>query len=144
LLDAARHWVRSNSFRQQRAFRDEEIATALAMAGFSTGTGRPFDVAAVRWLRPVYRIQVPSPLAPGEVTVAEVAATLGITEGVVDYWIKHGQLEARQDDRRTMVCALFSGSEGDLSSMTTRLHPNQTPNLRPYCRRCSLKPRFRR
>ena len=61
--------------RQQRAFRDEEIATALAMAGFSTGTGRPFDVAAVRWLRHVYRIQVPSPLAPGEVAVSEIAAT---------------------------------------------------------------------
>jgi hypothetical protein len=93
--------------RQQRAFRDEEIATALAMAGFSTGTGRPFDVAAVRWLRHVHRIQVPSPLAPGEVTVAEVATTLRITEGVVYYWIKHGQLEARQDDRGRW-CVPFS------------------------------------
>jgi DNA invertase Pin-like site-specific DNA recombinase len=85
--------------RQQRACRDEKIAKALAIAGFSTGTGRPFDVAAVRWLRHVHKIHVPSPLAPGEVTVADVAATLGITEGVVYYWIKHDQLDARQDHR---------------------------------------------
>jgi DNA invertase Pin-like site-specific DNA recombinase len=85
--------------RQQRACRDEEIATALAIAGFRTGTGRPFDIAAVRWLRHVYRIQVPSPLAQEEVTVANVAASLGITEGVVYYWIKIGQLDARQDSR---------------------------------------------
>jgi len=93
--------------RQQRACRDEEIATALAIAGFSTGTGRPFDVAAVRWLRHVHRIQIPSPLVPGEVTVADVAASLGITEGVVYYWIKHGQLDARQDDRGRW-CVPFS------------------------------------
>ena len=93
--------------REQRACRDEEIVTALAIAGFSTGTGRPFDVAAVRWLRHVHRIQVPSPLAAGEVTVADIAASLGITEGVVYYWIKHGQLEARQDDRGRW-CVPFS------------------------------------
>ena len=85
--------------RQQRACRDETIAKALAIAGFSTGTGRPFDVAAVRWLRHVHKIHIPSPLAPGEVTVADIAATLGITEGVVYYWIKHDQLDARQDHR---------------------------------------------
>jgi hypothetical protein len=85
--------------RQHRACRDEEIATALNTAGFSTGTGQPFDVAAVRWLRHVHKIQVPSPLAPGEVAVADVAATFGITEGAVYYWIEHGQLHARQDDR---------------------------------------------
>jgi len=93
--------------RQHRACRDEEIASALTTAGFSTGTGRPFDVAAVRWLRHVHKIQVPSPLAPGEVAVADVAATFGITEGVVYYWIKHGQLHARQDDRGRW-CVPFS------------------------------------
>ena len=93
--------------RRHRACRDEEIAAALITAGFSTGTGRPFDVAAVRWLRHVHKIQVPSPLAPEEVTVADVAATFGITEGVVYYWIKHGQLHARQDDRGRW-CVPFS------------------------------------
>jgi hypothetical protein len=93
--------------RQYRACRDEEVAIALTAAGLTTGTGRPFDIAAVRWLRHVHKIQVPSPLAPGEVTVAEVAATLGITEGVVYYWIKHSQLDARQDNRGRW-CVPFS------------------------------------
>ena len=93
--------------REHRACRDEEIAAALNTAGFSTGSGRPFDVAAVRWLRHVHKIHVPSPLTPGEVTVAHIAATFGITEGVVYYWIKHGQLQARQDDRGRW-CVPFS------------------------------------
>src|ERR1051325_6564418 len=54
--------------RQHRACRDQEIVTALTTAGFNTGAGRPFEVAAVRWLRHVHKIHGPSPLAPGEVT----------------------------------------------------------------------------
>ena len=93
--------------RQHHTCRDEEIAAALTTAGFNTGAGRPFDVAAVRWLRHVHKIHVPSSLAPGEFTVADVAAKFGITEGVVYYWIKHGQLYARQDDRGRW-CVPFS------------------------------------
>lgn len=85
--------------RRQRDRRDEELVAALAAAGLMTGTGRPFDVAAVRWLRHVYQIPRASWLAPDEVTAADVAASLGIADGVVYYWIAHGQLDARQDDR---------------------------------------------
>jgi DNA invertase Pin-like site-specific DNA recombinase len=85
--------------RRQCACSDEKVVAALNVAGFTTGAGRPFDVAAVRWLRYAHRIPSPSPLAQEEVTVADVAASLGIAEGVVYYWIKHGQLDARRDHR---------------------------------------------
>lgn len=77
---------------------DEEVVTMLAAAGLATGAGRPFNVAAVRWMR--YAHQIPaaprSLLAPGELTVAEVAARLDVPDDVVYYWISRGQLDARR------------------------------------------------
>jgi hypothetical protein len=72
-------------------------------------TGRSFDVAAMRWLRFAHRIASPSlpTLAPGERTVADVAARLGITESAVYYWLAEGQLQARRDDRGRW-CVPFS------------------------------------
>lgn len=76
---------------------DERVAAALDAAGFRTGTRRRFDVAAVRWLRYAHRIPAAPRLAPGEVTVAGIAACLGISESAVYYWIAQGQLEAHRD-----------------------------------------------
>lgn len=77
---------------------DEELVAALTAAGIATGAGRAFNVAAVRWLR--YAHQAPaaprSLLAPGEFTVAQVAARLDVAEGVVYHWISCGQLDARR------------------------------------------------
>jgi DNA invertase Pin-like site-specific DNA recombinase len=94
--------------RRHRERRDEELVKELNAAGFRTGTGRPFDLAAVRWLRFAYRIpSPPSPLARGELTVAGVAARLGIARDAVYYWIEHGHLQARRDDRGRL-CVPFS------------------------------------
>jgi hypothetical protein len=75
---------------------DAEIAEALNTEGWMTGTERPFDVAAVRWVRFAHRIPSRPLLAPGELTVEQVATRLGISVNVVYYWIGHGQLEARR------------------------------------------------
>jgi DNA invertase Pin-like site-specific DNA recombinase len=94
--------------RRRSERRDQELVAELNAAGLTTGTGRPFDVAAVRWLRFAYRIpSPPTTLACGEVAVADVAARLGITESAVYYWIAQGQLEARRDDRGRL-CVPFS------------------------------------
>jgi len=75
---------------------DAEIADALNAAGRTTGTGRPFDVEAVRWVRFAHGIRSRPLLAPGELTVEQVATHLGVSPNVVYYWIGHGQLEARR------------------------------------------------
>jgi len=78
---------------------DAELVAELSAAGFLTGSGRPFDVAAVRWIRYAHRIASPPEppfLVPGELTVEDVAARLGIREHAVYYWICHRQLEARR------------------------------------------------
>lgn len=78
---------------------DEQLAAQLTAAGFTTGAGRPFTPAAVRWMRHAHGI--PSPptqplLRSGELTVAEVAARLGVGAGVIYQWIRRGELDARR------------------------------------------------
>ena len=86
---------------------DAEIADVLNAEGRTTGTGRPFDVEAVRWVRFAHRIRSRPLLAPGELTVEQVAAHLGISAGAVYYWIDHGQLDARRGPAGRL-CVPFS------------------------------------
>jgi excisionase family DNA binding protein len=75
---------------------NHQLATELNAAGHRTGTGRRFDPASVQWLRWRYQIPSPPPLAPGELSVHQVAQRLGVSAGVVYYWIAHGQLDAQR------------------------------------------------
>jgi DNA invertase Pin-like site-specific DNA recombinase len=75
---------------------DEQLAAELWTAGLRTGTGRPFDERAVRWVRYTHEIPSPPMLAPDELTVAQIAERLGVSIGAVYYWIGHGQLAARR------------------------------------------------
>jgi DNA invertase Pin-like site-specific DNA recombinase/predicted DNA-binding transcriptional regulator AlpA len=75
---------------------NNDLVTTLNQAGHRTGRGRPFDIDAVQWVRHVHHIPTPGPLAPGEVSVAQAAARLGITADAVYYWIKAGHLPARR------------------------------------------------
>jgi excisionase family DNA binding protein len=81
---------------------DPQIVTALAEAGITTGTGRPYDVKAVGWVRHIYKIPTPrtAALPAGRVTVAQAAAALGVSIGCVYYWIEHGRLAAEKDAGR--------------------------------------------
>jgi excisionase family DNA binding protein len=86
---------------------DVEIADVLNAEGRTTGTGRAFDVEAVRWLRFTHRIRSRPLLAPGELTVEQVATHLGVTASAVYYWIEHGQLAARRTPAGRL-CVPFS------------------------------------
>jgi DNA invertase Pin-like site-specific DNA recombinase len=73
-----------------------ELADILNAAGLTTGTGRPFDVKAVQWIRHAYRIPAPQAYADDEISVAEAARRLGCHTGVIYYWISNAQLDARR------------------------------------------------
>src|SRR6266705_771909 len=73
-----------------------KLAEQLNAAGLTTGHGRPFDDAAVQWIRHAYKIPAPNPYAPGEISVAEAAGRLGCSTGVVYHWLKTRQLPARR------------------------------------------------
>jgi DNA invertase Pin-like site-specific DNA recombinase len=82
--------------RRGPELNNHELAAELNGAGLRTGAGRPFDPAAVQWLRWRYQIPSPPPFAPGELSVHDVARRLGVSDGVVYYWIAHGQLDGRR------------------------------------------------
>lgn len=73
-----------------------ELAAALNAAGHTSASGCPFDRTAAANLRYYHRIAAPRTLADGELTVAAVAARLGVTTGTIHYWINHGHLPARR------------------------------------------------
>lgn len=75
---------------------DAEIVTALADAGLATGTGRPYDIAAVKWVRYTYKIPTQSPFRAGEISVDQAAQILGITADAVYYWLTHQRLAGRK------------------------------------------------
>jgi hypothetical protein len=86
-----------NLVRRLSDHPDEDLVAELNAAGCRTGTGRAFDVEAVRWVRFAHQIPSPPRLAPGELTVTGVAARLGTSANAIYYWIERGQLEARRD-----------------------------------------------
>jgi hypothetical protein len=57
--------------------RNHDLVDHLNAAGLRTGHGRPFDIAAVQWVRHAYKIPSPDPYAAGELSVAETAASSG-------------------------------------------------------------------
>ena len=73
-----------------------ELAELLNAAGLSTGTGRPFDVKAVQWIRHADHIPAPATYTHGEISVAHAANRLGCSTGVIYYWIETAQLAARR------------------------------------------------
>ena len=86
--------------RRHSSCCDRHLSAALNAAGLTTGTGRAFDLTAVRWLRFTYGIpSPPPPRADGELSVTDVADRLGIARDAVYYWIERGHLEARRDDQ---------------------------------------------
>jgi DNA invertase Pin-like site-specific DNA recombinase len=69
-----------------------ELAQMLNAAGHTTGTGAPFDVKAVQWIRHAYHVPAPNPYADGEISVADAAHRLDCSTSVVYEWIKTGKL----------------------------------------------------
>jgi DNA invertase Pin-like site-specific DNA recombinase len=73
-----------------------DLAAALNAAGHRSGLGRPFTAKAVQWIRHAHRVPTPGPYNADELSVAEVAGRLGVSIGVVYYWIGSAQLDARR------------------------------------------------
>ena len=74
-----------------------QIAEQLNAAGLATSSGRAFAAEHVQWIRWRHKIPYPTTWArDGEVTVGELAHTLGVSDGTVYDWIRAGKLTARR------------------------------------------------
>ena len=115
---------------------NDDLVAILGQRGYLTGAGRPFNVKAVQWARRVYDVPVPSPVAAGEVSVKEAAASLGCSTGVIYYWIEAGLLEARRQGSRLCIpwttetearCRDRIAASGHLNPAARRTRPRKTP-----------------
>ena len=95
---------------------NDELVTRLNAAGHLTGHGRPFDIDAVQWIRHAYKIPVPDPYGPGEISVAEAARRLGCSSGVIYHWIHTGQLTARRGSASRFCIPWNAQAEADCRS----------------------------
>jgi DNA invertase Pin-like site-specific DNA recombinase len=78
------------------AMNSKDLAAALNAAGHRTARGRPFDTGSAGNLRQYYKIGYPPAASDGELTVAQAAATTGVSAQTIKYWISHGYLTARR------------------------------------------------
>ena len=79
-----------------RECSDEDVAAALNQEGRRSAKGEAFNVSMVRWIRYKHRIPAPDFQHPGERSVRDVADELGVSRGVVYYWIDRGVITARR------------------------------------------------
>jgi DNA invertase Pin-like site-specific DNA recombinase len=107
-----------------------ELAEQLNTAGLTTGTGAPFDVKAVQWIRHAYRIPAPNPYAHGEISVADAAARLGCSTSVIYDWIKTAKLAARRGTGSRLCIAWTEQIESEC-----RCRIAESGHLNPAARR---------
>lgn len=79
-----------------KQFTDDEIAEHLNHAGQRSANGKPFNASKIKWIRYRYRIPAVESKQSGEMTVAQLAERIGVSQEVVYYWIKRKIIAARQ------------------------------------------------
>jgi DNA-binding transcriptional MerR regulator len=75
---------------------DSQIAARLNDEGLKTNKGNPFTIKSIKWIRHKHHIPRVDDRKAGEFTVKEVAARLGVSCGVVYYWIDKGLIGGRR------------------------------------------------
>jgi excisionase family DNA binding protein len=75
---------------------DAQISDTLNQEDVLSAKGKRFTPTMVKWVRYRYDIPMPSQKHAEELTVRQVADRLGVSSGVVYYWIERGHLPARR------------------------------------------------
>lgn len=93
--------------RKQEGLRDTDIAAELRALGLRTAHGNEFRTRDVRNVRHSIGLARPSPLEPGELTVSQAAARLGVKPATVYYWLRADLLPHRKRPTGA-ICIPFS------------------------------------
>jgi len=113
-----------------------ELAGLLNAAGLTTGTGAPFDVKAVQWIRHAYHVPAPNPYTDGEISVADAAHRLGCSTSVVYDWINTGKLAARRGPGNRLCIPWTEQDEAECRCRIT-----ESGHLNPTARRTDSRAR---
>jgi DNA invertase Pin-like site-specific DNA recombinase len=106
---------------------DAQIAARLNDEGLKTNKGNPFTIKSIKWIRHKHKIPPVDDRKAGELTVKEVAARLGVSCGVVYYWIDKGLIHGRRRNAGSpYLLAVTPELEQELAqrvAQSTRLKP---------------------
>lgn len=106
---------------------DVQIAAQLNEDGLKTNKGNPFTFHCIRWIRHKHAIPPVDDRKNGELTVKELAQRLGVSPGVVYYWIEKGLIQGRRHNAGSpYLLAMTPAIEQELSrriAESTRIKP---------------------
>lgn len=112
----------------------EQVAELLNVEGLRTGTHKPFDAAAVRWIRYSHGLQSPQERLhdAGKLTVREMADRLGTPETTVRDWARDGRLRATRHGRRPLwLIEPIDEQSETIRELTTRYAQGQAQRHGP-------------
>jgi hypothetical protein len=115
---------------------NQDLVDHLNTAGLRTGHGRPFDIAAVQWVRHAYHIPAPNPYATDEISIADAATRLGVSTGVIYHWIENAQPDARRGPGNRLCITWTPNIE-----QACRRRTAESGHLNPTARRSQPRPR---
>jgi len=99
---------------------DAQITATLNEENLLSAKGKRFSPTMVKWMRYRYDIPTPSLQRSDELTVRQVANRLGVSSGVVYYWIERGHLPARRIESGSPYwITLTSEKEAELRAWVT-------------------------
>lgn len=123
LVDQVRHMAQT--------LTDDQIAAHFNQEGRRSAKGQAFSVSIIRWIRNRHRIPGPGK-RPHELTVAELAQKLGISQHVVYYWLERGILSGRRLHQGAPYwITLDPAKESQLLEWirrSSRIQPQSTPH----------------
>jgi len=79
-----------------RTLDDAQIADRFNDEGLKTNKGNSFTIKSIKWIRHKHDIPVVDHRKAGELTVKELAERLGVSLGVIYYWIDKGLIRGRR------------------------------------------------
>ncbi|MEK7415676.1 MAG: recombinase family protein [Planctomycetota bacterium] len=115
---------------------DLDVAATLTAEGLQSATGKTFTVDMIEWIRFKHRIPRAQLKRPEELTVAEVAHCLGVSDMTVYDWVERGFLSAR---RLTGGAALWITLKSDEATvLAAKIARMKAGSPRPYLKTQTL------
>ena len=107
--------------RKNEHQRDSDIAAELRALGLRTARGHDFERADVRNVRHSLGLTRPSPLEPGELSVGEVAARLGVKPTTIYYLLRTGEIPHRKPATGAICIPFDADIEAALRARLARI-----------------------
>jgi hypothetical protein len=110
-----------------RTLDDAQIADRFNDEGLKTNKGNSFTIKSIKWIRHKHDIPAVDHRKAGELTVKETAARLGVSPGVIYYWIEKGLIRGRRHNAGSpYLLAITPELEQELAkrvAQSTRIKP---------------------